>query len=253
MYVDGWNMHGSMKNAGIRAYGWCDFRLLTRQLTGHDDVDIGVKFFTASDTPHPKKIPDKQARWWKALRLLGSEIVEGEFRPTGDETKEWTRYSGNKLREKMTDVALASHLIADCSRVGFTGKEYWAQGYDEAVLLAQDTDYVPAVRIVSRAPFAKRVHVLLPPSDLPARDNALRIWTKEFAGSTVVIRQLTRTDFAKALLPRFVQGPAGEVAECHHEWMYREKYERQSSRSRLKGEIANDLDEPERGSQDEII
>jgi hypothetical protein len=21
MYVDGWNMHGSMKNAGIRAYG----------------------------------------------------------------------------------------------------------------------------------------------------------------------------------------------------------------------------------------
>jgi hypothetical protein len=231
MYVDGWNMHGSLKNAGIREYGWCDFKLLARQQTGRATAEVAVKFFTASDKPHPEKIPDKQYIWWKALTLLGCEIVEGEFRSTAEEVKEWTRFNGRKLREKMTDVALASHLVADCNRIepilGGTGEYSWKPGYDEAVLLAQDTDFVPAVKIVSEQPFNRRVHVLLPPSDEPAMENASRFWKKELTRRTVIIHQLTKADFAKALLPRYVKGPGGEVVECHREWMYREKFEGQ--------------------------
>jgi hypothetical protein len=95
-----------MKAAGIRAYGWCDFEKLTQTKTGYNDAAVRVKFFTASDC-HKEKIFDKQDRWWTALRFKGWDVLaEGEFRRRG---------TGH--REKMTDVALASHLVDDCARL----------------------------------------------------------------------------------------------------------------------------------------
>jgi hypothetical protein len=216
MYVDGWNMHGSMRDAHIRAYGWCDFEILVREKTGYKDADIRVKFFTASDY-HKEKIVDKQDRWWKALKLKGWDVVcEGEF-----------RRPGTKWHEKMTDVALASHLIADCSHFESdperNGEYRWKPGYDMAVLLTQDADFVPAVRIVSEAPYNRSVHVLLPGSGTRAQENAFDFWSEQFPRRSVVVQKLTMKDFAKALLPQFVEGPGGEVVECHQEWMYRGK------------------------------
>jgi len=60
MYIDGWSMHGSMRDAGIRPYGCCDFEMLARQKTGHKGAEVRVKFFTASDW-HTDKLIDKQA------------------------------------------------------------------------------------------------------------------------------------------------------------------------------------------------
>jgi hypothetical protein len=74
MYIDGWNMLGSMRDADIRDYGWCDFEMLAREKTGYRDADVHVKFFTASDY-HKEKIVDKQDRWWKALNLKGWDVV----------------------------------------------------------------------------------------------------------------------------------------------------------------------------------
>ena len=233
MYVDGWNMLCSMKRAGIRKYGWCDFRLLAQQQTGCAKEDVTVKFFTSWDTPNPDRSLKKQEIWWKALELGRCDIVRGEFRPTMDEVEEWNRATGKQWREKMTDIKLASHLIADCNlieRVPGSTEEYrWQPGYKEAILLTQDTDFVPAVKIVSEQPFSRRVHVLLPPSDEPAMENASRFWRKELPSRMVIIHQLTQPDFGKALLDRRVHGPNGEVAECHHEWICREDYELQQA------------------------
>jgi len=218
MYVDGWNMLGRMRAADIRDYGWCDFRVLAREVTGYKDAEVRVKFFTASDY-RPERIADKQARWWDALKFMGCDVVPaGEF-----------RRRGKKHAEKMTDVALASHLIADCvqleSAFGQPGEYRWKPGYDEAVLLTKDSDFIPAVRVVSEPPFRRPVYVLMPGSGTQAQEKARDFWARQFPTGTVVVRPLTKTDFAKALLPLYVKGPGDKVVQCHPEWMYREKYE----------------------------
>jgi hypothetical protein len=90
--------------------------------------------------------------------------------------------------------------------------------------LTQDSDFIPAVEIVASEPFNKPVHVLLPPSEFSSQQNARRIW-EPWEGSSVSVRQLSKEDFAEALLPRVVHGPNGEKVTCHPTWMWREKYQ----------------------------
>ena len=214
MFVDGWNMYGSLKTAGIRGYGWCDFKALARQQTGHTDADVAVKFFTAEDRPNPEKIDKQQKTWSDALEFTGCEIIWGEYRRNYFEVDEHIDNDG-RWREKRTDVALASHMVADCSR---------NPGYDEAILLTQDSDFIPAVEVVAGKPFNKRVCVLLPPSEFNSQQNARRIWEPS-EGSMVSVRQLSKADFAEALLPKVVHGPYGKKATCHPTWMWREKHQ----------------------------
>ena len=228
MFVDGWNMYGSLKSAGIRDYGWCDFKSLARQQTGHADASVLVKFFTAADEPNRDKPLIKQAIWWKALEFTGCKIVRGEFRPIFEEAKARASDSGKKWREKMTDVALAAHLVADCNQIEpdpeRSGEYRWKPGYDAAVLLTQDLDFVPAANIVASKPFSRRVYVLLPPSGFTVQENAARNW-KKWANPMVSVHKLSEADFARALLPKIVEGNLGQKVICHPEWMWREKYE----------------------------
>jgi len=230
MFIDGWNMYWSLKRRGIRPYGWCDFKSLARQQTGHADASVSVKFFTSDDKPNPDKPLIKQAIWWQALGITGCEVILGEFRARHEEVKKWIRDSGKVWREKQTDVALASHMVADCSR---------EPGYDEAILLTQDFDFIPAVKIVANEPFRKRVHVLLPPTNPEAERSALREWKRVSAGCgadprgvpLVRLRQLSKDDFAKALLPQVVKGAHGETVTCPATWMWRERYKEEQDRT----------------------
>jgi hypothetical protein len=133
-----------------------------------------------------------------------------------------------KWREKQTDIALASHMIADYNRIepdpDRSGASLWTSGYDEGVLLSQDTDFIPAIKILIGEPFRCRFHVLLPPSSEAAEASARRIW-KPLAGPNLVVIQLTKADLAKALLPRVVSDGHGEKVACHHSWMWLEKHQ----------------------------
>ena len=237
MFVDGWNMYWSLVGHKIRPYGWCDFKKLARQKLSeqggaYHDAIVKVKFFTSEDLPHPEKINRQQKIWSMALTFTGCQIVWGEFRPTHVEVEEQLRDSGKRWREKQTDIALASHLIADCNQIAIdktrSGAYSWSPGYDEAIVLSQDSDFIPAVKIVSELPFNRRVHVFLPPSEFRSQENAMRLW-RPISGPTVVIHQLSKADYAKSLLPRVIPGPNGQSVTCYHTWMWREKYESENT------------------------
>jgi hypothetical protein len=230
MYVDGWNFYGALVDAGIKPYGWCNFPLLARQQTFMTDAEVAVKYFTSADRPHEEKIADRQKPiWWRALKFIGCHIIEGEFRSTREEVEEQIRFGNKTWREKQTDIALACHMVKDCSRIApgeQTGDFRWMPGYDRAVLLTQDTDFIPLVRTVSEEPFNRPVLVLLPPSGALAQENACRAWDQGAKSTNVVIKQLQLPDLARALLPRIVEGPEGQKVACHPSWMWREKHER---------------------------
>jgi hypothetical protein len=223
MFVDGWNFYWSLVDADIKPYGWCNFAQLAQQQTGLPNATVKVKYFTSEDKPNPKKIFDRQRpTWWRALSYLGVEIVEGEFRSRQGEVEQQIREDGKKWREKQTDIAIASHMIADCNLIepdpDRSGVRLWTPGYDEAVLLSQDSDFVPAVKILIGEPFRRRLHILLPPSSEAAQANALRIW-KPLSGPNLRVVQLTKADLANALLPQVVTNAHGEKVKCHHSWM----------------------------------
>jgi hypothetical protein len=215
--------------AGIKQYGWCDFPLLARQQTFDANAEVTVKYFTSADKPNPEKITDRQRPiWWRALALMGCQRIEGEFRSTTEEVEEHIRDGGKRWREKQTDIALASHMVKDCSRIEAgdePGTHRWSPGFDKAVLLSGDTDFIPAVRIVSTEPFNRPVLVLLPPSVPASQENTIRLWDQQARGTKVTIKQLQLADLAHALLPKTVEGPDGEKVECHESWMWREKHE----------------------------
>jgi hypothetical protein len=232
MFVDGWNFYLSLRDAGIKEYGWCDFALLAKQQTQLHNASVNVKYFTAEDKPNPEKIGDRQKTiWWRALRCRGFQIIEGEFRPTYFEVEHQVRQDRKTWREKETDTALASHMIADCNKIepdpDRPGARLWTPGYDEAVLLSGDSDFVPAVKILVGEPFSRRVHVLLPPNSEKAQASAQRRW-KPLADYNLHVAQLTRADLANALLPQVVvdANARGERVECYKTWMSREKHER---------------------------
>lgn len=232
MFVDGWNFYLSLVDAGIKSYGWCDFALLAKQQTQLQNAAVNVKYFTAADEPNPDKISDRQKTiWWQALRYRGFHIIEGRFRSTYFEVEQQVRRDRKKWREKETDTALASHMIADCNKIepdpDRPGVQLWTPGYDEAVLLSGDSDFVPPVKILVGEPFRRRVLVLLPPNEEKAQASAQELW-KPLAGNNLRVIQLTKADLANALLPQIVVGAnAGEEkVECHKTWMSREKHER---------------------------
>jgi uncharacterized LabA/DUF88 family protein len=227
MYVDGWNFYYSLKGAGIREYGWCNFPMLAKQQTSEKDAEVKVKYFTSVDKPNKEKIDRQTSIWWTALDFMKCDIIKGEFRDTIEEIEDHNRLVSQKWREKQTDVALASHMVKDCSQIDpgqQPGTFLWSPGFDRAILLTRDTDFIPAVRIASREPFNRKVLVLLPPSGSAFQESADHAWKQE--GSTKVsIKPLQLADLARALLPKVVEGPAGKNVECYRSWMWREKYE----------------------------
>src|SRR5579871_2051637 len=106
-----------------------------------------------------------------------------------------------------------------------SGVWLWKPGYDEAVLLSQDSDFVPTAKILVRAPFRRRLNILLPPSSGAAERNALQIW-KPLSGPNLRVVQLTKSDFANAVLPQVITTATGEKVKCHHSWMWRERHEK---------------------------
>ena len=104
------------------------------------------------------------------------------------------------------------------------GSLLWSPGYDRAVIVTQDADFVPLVRMVPAEPLLRPVHVLLPPSRPDAEENAQRVWNVE-ASRKVVVKQLRKSDLANALLPEILTGTEGQTVRCHHTWMSRERHQ----------------------------
>ncbi len=164
MYVDGINLHyGALQGT---PYKWLDLRALSRLLLPGDRVNR-IRYFTARvATPRDQTRAQRQQTYIRALETLPRLTVHYAAtrfdrlqlpvagRP--DELVSVTRTSA-----KGADVHLAALLLAD----GFRGD------YEVAVVVSNDSDLVPAVRIVRRQ-LGLPVGLLLP---LPEKRYAVEL------------------------------------------------------------------------------
>jgi uncharacterized LabA/DUF88 family protein len=164
VYVDGINLYyGALQGT---PYKWLDLRRLSRLLLPGDRIHR-IRYFTARvQTPRDQTRAQRQQTYIRALETLPrlsvhyasarSDRLRLPVAGRPDELVSVTRTSA-----KGADVHLAALLVAD----GFRGD------YEVAVVVSNDSDLVPALRIV-RTQLRLPVGLLLP---LPEKRYAVEL------------------------------------------------------------------------------
>lgn len=155
VYIDGFNLYYGLKTQGWQRYYWLDLRRLADNMLRPGQRLITVKYFTARVASSPQD-PDKAKRqhaYLEALSLLPDvRICWGRYRK-----KELACPDCGATRqiyeEKMTDVNLATELLADA----------YGDLYDGAVIVSADSDLVRPVRVVRTRFPRKRIIIAFPP------------------------------------------------------------------------------------------
>lgn len=151
-YIDGFNLYFGLKERKWAKFYWFDPDCLAKQLVEGGRKVIETKYFTAK----VKQPDDKRKRQQTFLNAIqhhsDSEIIYGKFakrtRPCRNCGAIWTTHE-----EKMTDSAIAAHLVADA----------FLDRFDTAILIGGDTDIVPAIKLVRRYHPSKRIEAWFPP------------------------------------------------------------------------------------------
>ncbi|MCY4576203.1 MAG: NYN domain-containing protein [Chloroflexi bacterium] len=139
VYIDGTNLYyGALRGT---PHKWLDPRRMIELVFPHDEIQV-IHYFTSAvrSVPTDPAAPIRQQAYIRALRSMPGVVVHlGIIRGRGS------------LREKMTDVALATRLVADASQHRF----------EKGIVVSNDADFVPAI-ICVRSEFGADVAVLNP-------------------------------------------------------------------------------------------
>lgn len=154
-YIDGFNLYFGLKAKGWRRYYWYDPHLLAENLLKPGQVLVGVKYFTARISAHPKD-PDKhrrQAGWLEAVETLpGTSVFYGHYLRKPQRCFKCNA-AWDSHEEKMTDVNIAVHLLEDA----------YDNVFDVALLISADSDLAAPVQAVRKRYPAKKIVVVAPP------------------------------------------------------------------------------------------
>jgi len=128
-YIDGMNVYHRIrkhwKSTG-RDYRWLDYRRLCEKVLRPDEVAGEIYFFTAikKEKVPPSSIGRHQL-FIRAMKARGLSVKEGVFSKYG--------------KEKQTDINIAIHMVSDAL----------LNKCDKCVLVSADSDFIPALRMVS--------------------------------------------------------------------------------------------------------
>lgn len=183
-YIDGFNLYYGLRESGLRHCYWLNVREMAASLVKLPHVLSGTKYFTArvSGThPHDDaiKAAERQAsrlRQQTFLETLATlkalEIFEGRYLLKRDHCRQCNA-DFYRAEEKMTDVRIATEMVADA----------FLDRFDSAMLVSADGDLVPPVLTVKRHFPHKRIVVAFPPNRFSfhlsqVADATLKVWPR---------------------------------------------------------------------------
>ncbi|HZJ25642.1 MAG TPA: NYN domain-containing protein [Acidimicrobiia bacterium] len=148
-FVDGFNVYHGLHDKGFQRFYWLDYRALVETFVRPGQALVAVKYFTAR-VKKPAESKKRQSTYLDALDAHGGlEIIEGKYVHRSVKCRECSA-TRDRPNEKMTDVNVATHLVAGAIR----------DEYDTAILICADADLVPAVRVAQGE--GKRIIVVSP-------------------------------------------------------------------------------------------
>lgn len=191
VYVDGFNLYRrALENT---PYKWLDIDALVSMLLADYEV-IQIRYFTAiiKSLPHNPMQAHRQQTYLRALATNSRISIHiSQFRSDSkimpvhpwefDESGNLVTVRVRKMKEKGSDVKLASHFLLDAFR----------DRADVFILLSNDSDYAEPLRLVSEQ-LGKTVGVIFP-TDTPSKE-LLKV-------DLQIIRQIREGVLVSAQLP----------------------------------------------------
>lgn len=150
-YIDGFNLYFGMREAGFDNCRWLNVKKLVESLLQPNQVLVDVKYFTSRVSNSPDK-QKRQSTYLDALESLKIKIYYGNYQDGATECNR-CGHIWRTAKEKMTDVNIATKIIADAFR----------DEYDMAMLISGDSDLTPPIKEVHDLFNNKRVFVAFPP------------------------------------------------------------------------------------------
>lgn len=199
-YVDGFNLYFGLRSRGWKKYYWLDLCALATALLRPGQTLEGVHYFTSRirANGHNDSDMQRQTAYLEALGTLPNlRLHFGHYLEKPKQCRKcgapWMDYE-----EKMTDVNIATQLLADA----------YEDRFDTALLISADSDLTTPV-IAARARFpGKNIIVALPPK---RRSHQL---TQAASGSFII----NETAYRRSQLPAQVQREDGFVLSRPDTW-----------------------------------
>jgi uncharacterized LabA/DUF88 family protein len=193
-FVDGFNLYHAIKDLSQPHLKWLDIRsLLSSYAAQANQQVVEVYYFSAYATWLTSQYARHRA-YVVALSATGVTPVLGNFKAK-DRHCSHCRHKWVAHEEKETDVNVALYLL----------NLAYKDAFDLALVVSNDSDLAPAVRMV-RAEFpAKRVRILTPPSRFSSKDFA------NAAGGLGNVRSIKASRIAKHLLPASITDASGAM------------------------------------------
>lgn len=150
-FIDGFNLYHAIDNLRLNHLKWLNLFTLCKEFAPEPEFQLtNVYYFSAFATWKPG--PYKRHRaYLKALELTGVKAIMGNFKEKDRKCfacgKKWKDHE-----EKETDVNIAVNLVINAARDSF----------DRALLVSQDSDLAPAVKVVKSEFPQKEIKIVTP-------------------------------------------------------------------------------------------
>lgn len=152
-FIDGFNLYHAIDNLQRPELKWVNLMALSQVfLKPISEELIKVFYFSAYAHHMSESVQKRQKAYIKALELSGVKPILGHFkkkdRRCPDCYKKWTSHE-----EKETDVNIALFLL----------KLAYQDDFDRALVISNDSDLAPAIKMVREAFPEKQITTVAPP------------------------------------------------------------------------------------------
>ncbi len=152
-FVDGFNLYHAIDRLKRPELKWLNLRALSQLLIrARTEKLTSVYYFSAYATHMPELVQKRHQNYVRALELQGIQPVLGNFKNKNRKCPD-CRYKWIGHEEKETDVNIALFLLDLAYRNIF----------DRALVISNDSDLVPAIKMVKERFPEKRITTVAPP------------------------------------------------------------------------------------------
>ena len=194
-FIDGFNLYHALHDLREPHLKWVDLWRLCERFTGTKLRLHKVLYFSAFATWRPDAFRRHRA-YVKALQHAGVETIMGHFK----EKDRGCRACGARWvahEEKETDGNIALHLL----------NEAYKDRFDCALLVSNDSDLAPAIRMLKAEFPQKWVRIVTPPKKRTSKELV------QAASGMQHVRSVKHSHVAAALLPATLSLADGTVVQ----------------------------------------
>jgi uncharacterized LabA/DUF88 family protein len=193
VYIDGFNLYHALDKLRDNRLKWLDLRKLILNFLDPNVHSLDqVKYFSAYATWKPDAYA-RHIQYVRALEATGVTPVMGRFKAKDRScNKCHAKWIGHE--EKETDVNIALSLIDDA----------YQDLYDEAIIVSQDSDLFPAIKLVRQRFPKKTIKIITPPNMRHSKEMAQVVDHKKLG-------QIKPIHIERSLLPEEIKDGKGAV------------------------------------------